>query len=173
MPVPKLLTSSRESVDSQPDRQVLRIHLVRYSRAISVAGGIASRNPCSAPPTECAERQIVEARSRQQCRSLGVCRSIAWHHSAGRPKDPPAGSMMCWHHPGFLTYWRRKSRRRDRPRIPSEPSPAHSRDERCHPNAPIAEKRRAAYARRPGARARLSWAGPLSEQDQAARWGSR
>jgi hypothetical protein len=49
---PKRLTSSRESVDSQPDGRGLRVHLVRYSRAIPVAGGIASRNPRSTSPAQ-------------------------------------------------------------------------------------------------------------------------
>ena len=42
---PKPLTSSCESVDTQPDGRALRVHLVCYSRAIPVAGGVASRNP--------------------------------------------------------------------------------------------------------------------------------
>jgi hypothetical protein len=34
---------TRESVDSQPDGRALRVHRMRYSRAVPVAGGIASR----------------------------------------------------------------------------------------------------------------------------------
>jgi transposase-like protein len=49
---PKRLTSSRESVDSQPDGRGLRVHLVRHSRAIPVAGGVASRNPRSSSPAQ-------------------------------------------------------------------------------------------------------------------------
>jgi hypothetical protein len=43
LPETQRLTSSRESVDSQPDGRALRVHLVRYIRVISVAGGIANR----------------------------------------------------------------------------------------------------------------------------------
>jgi hypothetical protein len=49
---PKPLTSSCESVDTQPDGRALRVHLVCYSRAIPVAGGVASRNPRSSSPAQ-------------------------------------------------------------------------------------------------------------------------
>ena len=52
LPETQRLTSSRESLDSRPDGRALRVHLVRYSRAVPLAGGIASRNPRSSPPAQ-------------------------------------------------------------------------------------------------------------------------
>jgi hypothetical protein len=53
----KHLTSSREA-NSRPNGRGRRVHLVRDSRPIPVAGGIASRNPRSLPPAQCLPRRL-------------------------------------------------------------------------------------------------------------------
>jgi hypothetical protein len=79
-PVPagnsKWLTPSRESVDSRADGRPLGVDLVRYSRAIPVAGGIAGRNPCPS-----ADGRAIKFAS--------SCRLKPWSFpgSASRPLD--------------------------------------------------------------------------------------
>jgi hypothetical protein len=49
----KRRTLPRESTDTGPDEPSLPVDFACYRRATPVAGGIASRNPCSSPPTQC------------------------------------------------------------------------------------------------------------------------
>ena len=70
---PKRVTTSRELVDSQPDGRALRVHLVRYSRVIPVAGGIASRNPRSSSPAHILRRKSPKRLALGKIDHLAFC----------------------------------------------------------------------------------------------------
>jgi hypothetical protein len=109
----KLLTSSRESVDSQPDGRALRVHLLRYSRAIPVAGALQAEILVLRHQLNILRRKSPKRVALGKIDRLVFCglyRLSPTVLDALKILQPE--TVIRWHRAGFRAYWRWRSRPR-------------------------------------------------------------